>query len=100
MPLADSSSAKQDPQWPALASDAVTNKNGFSTPQVAYNRKFWTFQADPGIITEAIAQGNTIPFSMAEHRTGGTALTSRDYKVRLQLDARIANDVQSVSLTH
>lgn len=77
----------------------MTNDNGIYTPQISYNKKFWTFQANPGMITDEVAKSNTIPFSMAEHRTGSTIVTSKDYKIRLQLDNRLVDSVSEVSLT-
>lgn len=98
-PEETATSETKDPQWPADADAAVTNDNGIYTPQISYNRKFWTFQANPGMITDEVAKSNTIPFSMAEHRTGGTIVTSKDYKIRLQLDKRLVDSVSEVSLT-
>ncbi len=98
-PEETATSETKNPQWPAAADAAVTNDNGIYTPQISYNRKFWTFQANPGMITDEVAKSNTIPFSMAEQRTGGTVVTSKDYKIRLQLDNRLVDSVSEVSLT-
>ena len=98
-PEETATSETKNPQWPAAADAAVTNDNGIYTPQISYNKKFWTFQANPGMITDEVAKSNTIPFSMAEHRTGSTIVTSKDYKIRLQLDNRLVDSVSEVSLT-
>ena len=98
-PEETATSETKNPQWPAAADAAVTNDNGIYTPQISYNKKFWTFQANPGMITDEVAKSNTIPFSMAEQRTGGTVVTSKDYKIRLQLDNRLVDSVSEVSLT-
>ncbi|AWZ41425.1 hypothetical protein CPQ89_10560 [Ligilactobacillus murinus] len=53
-PEETATSETKNPQWPAAADAAVTNDNGIYTPQISYNRKFWTFQANPGMITDEV----------------------------------------------
>ncbi len=87
------------PQWQADASKAVANKSGLYTPQMSYNRKYYTMSVDPDMLTPEVMKGNVIPFTATMHRSAGTMVMSSDYKLRLQLDARLADKVSSVSLS-
>ena len=98
--VAETEPTQPDPQWPASTDQVVTNDNGLYTPPISYNPKYYTLQANTGLITEEVAKGNVIPFSMAEHRSSGSIVTSREYRVRLQLDDRLANSVTELTLTN
>ncbi|USF22760.1 hypothetical protein C822_002044 [Ligilactobacillus murinus ASF361] len=87
------------PQWQANASKALANKNGLYTPQLSYNRKWYSMTVDPAMLTSEVMKGNVIPFTATMHQSTGTMIVSSDYKLRLQLDARLADKVSSVSLS-
>ncbi len=87
------------PQWQANASKALANKSGLYTPQLSYNRKWYSMTVDPAMLTSEVMKGNVIPFTATMHQSTGTMIVSSDYKLRLQLDARLADKVSSVSLS-
>ena len=86
-------------QWQADASKALANKDGLYTPQLSYNRKWYSMTINPAMLTPEIMKGNTIPFTATVHRSSSTVISSSDYKLRLQLDARLADKVSQVSLS-
>ena len=95
----DPDEAPTSPQWQANASKALANKSGLYTPQLSYNRKWYSMTVDPAMLTSEVMKGNVIPFTATMHRSTGTMIVSSDYKLRLQLDARLADKVSSVSLS-
>ena len=93
------SKAVTDPQWTADAQKAVANKSGLYTPQLSYNAKWYTMAFDPGMVTKDVLTGNTLPFTVVNHRSDASAASSSAYKLRVQLDNRLANKVNGVSVS-
>ncbi|WP_304976386.1 Rib/alpha-like domain-containing protein, partial [uncultured Ligilactobacillus sp.] len=95
----EQSSKEVSSQWQADASKALANKSGLYTPQLSYNRKWYSMTINPAMLTPEVMKGNAIPFTATIHRSTMTTISSPAYKLRLQLDARLADKVAQVSLS-
>ena len=84
-------------QWPSNSTDAIGNESGISVPQTEYNYTFSTISMNPDKLTgTAILDGNVIPFTVAHYMQG--ANSQERYKIRIQLDQRMADMVESITL--
>ncbi|MEY8663139.1 Rib/alpha-like domain-containing protein, partial [Ligilactobacillus faecis] len=89
--------ASDSSQWPSNSTDAIGNESGISVPQTEYNYTFSTISMNPDKLTgTAILDGNVIPFTVAHYMQGSNS--QERYKIRIQLDQRMADMVESITL--
>lgn len=87
----------QGEQWNAVASQAKQDASGIYTPQSEYNYTFGALSMNIDPLGNATVQaGKDIPFSMTSYLAGANSLSR--YRIRIQLDSRMADDVQSITI--